>query len=129
MAISHSFVYYLLIHQNHASSTYVFNGARETDCRECPQSLDRLGPASARKSQTLHSIISTFLNNVTIMRPNPRLRPMRVFIIFIYFYSFIFLTNIMHFEVMQSETVSTPPRQTKIKGIIILTDNRDRPNL
>ena len=63
------------------------------------------------------------------MRPNPRLRPMRVFIIFIYFYSFIFLTNIMHFEVMQSETVSTPPRQTKIKGIIILTDNRDRPNL
>jgi hypothetical protein len=35
----------------------------------------------------------------------------------------------MHFEVMQSETVATPPRPTKIKGIIILTDNRTRPNL
>jgi hypothetical protein len=49
--------------------------------------------------------------------------------VFIYFIHFIFLTNIMHFEVMQSETVATPPRPTKIKGIIILTDNRARPNL
>lgn len=35
----------------------------------------------------------------------------------------------MHFEVMHNETVITPPRPTKIKGVIILTDNRERPHL
>ncbi len=42
------------------------------------------------------------------------------------FYSFIFRSKYMNFQEMEHDNSNTPRNRAKLKGVIVLTDNRDR---